>query len=472
MMTHDDPLVRTGERETASRIAVAASSAEATLVVLREEGAIRHRLPVSGSVTIGRSPSCDVVISGDPLISRMHAELRVDGFEIAIVDLGSSNGTRVGRRTLAPHAACALSSDDVVALGSTYMVVEPPMENTALRERPRAALAEPDAGVLEMGAIAALRPMVGRFAEGTIPVLVLGETGSGKDVVASLLHRLSPRAQRPMVCLNCAALPEALLESELFGHERGAFTGATQSKAGILESAAQGTVFLDEVGEMPLAIQAKLLRVLDRREVLRLGAVRPRSIDVRFVAATNRDLEAEVVAGRFRSDLFYRLAAASVVVPPLRERVDEIDPLAHAFAARASRELGCPVPRFTAAALLRLERHPWPGNIRELKNAVERAVLLTRGDPIDVAHLPLRTTSGALHLVGAETARPGDDAARRAATSTASAADEKARILDVLSRCHGNQTHAAEVLGMSRRTLVARLSSYGMTRRRRRDDDA
>jgi DNA-binding NtrC family response regulator len=268
-----------------------------------------------------------------------------------------------------------------------------------------------------------------------------------------------------MVCLNCAALPEALLESELFGHERGAFTGATQSKAGILESAAQGTVFLDEVGEMPLAIQAKLLRVLDRREVLRLGANRPRAIDVRFVAATNRDLETEVTAGRFRSDLFFRLAAASVYVPPLRERVDEIAPLACSFAARASRELGCPLPRFTAAAMLRLERHSWPGNVRELKNAVERAVLLTRGDPIDVAHLPLRATSSGIPVPGAETMRPQD----RPSATTLAAEDEKARILDALSRCKGNQTHAAELLGMPRRTLVARLSSYGMTRKRRPD---
>ncbi len=461
---------------TASRIA--ANASRATLVVLREDGARRHVLPERGVVRIGRSSACEVSLPGDPLLSRVHAEVRI-GERITIVDLGSSNGTRVGRRAIPANLPYPIAPDDVVSVGSTYIVVEGrPDEPVSIRENV-SRLAP--TGFVEDGALAKLRPMIERFAEGSIPVLILGETGAGKDVVASMIHRASPRASRPMVCLNCAALPEALLESELFGYERGAFTGASQAKAGILESAGQagpGTVFLDEVGEMPLSIQAKLLRVLDQREVLRLGATRPRAIDVRFIAATNRDLESEVIAGRFRSDLFFRLAAASISVPPLRERTGEVATLARAFAERACRELGYPSCDFTAAAMDRLERHAWPGNVRELKNAVERAVLLTRGGTIDVTHLALRATPAPL-LDPADTLRPSDIAKRALnvplpvgsspSMAPPSSEEEKARILDALARCSGNQTQAARVLGMSRRTLVARLSSYGLTRKRRPD---
>jgi DNA-binding NtrC family response regulator len=323
-----------------------------------------------------------------------------------------------------------------------------------------------------------------------IPVLVLGETGVGKEVLATMLHALSPRASRPLVCLNCAALPEALLESELFGHERGAYTGAVHSKPGILEAAKGGTVFLDEVAEMPPAVQAKLLRVIDRHEVLRLGTTTPRAIDVRFIAATNRDLEAEVSRGTFREDLFYRLNGAQITIPPLRKRRDEIGPLARTFVSMSCRQAGrTSEPRMAPEALALLLGYAWPGNVRELRNVIERAVLLAQGDTIAPEHLPGDKLRGA--SVGREAAR-SDSATdrpreglpdrRRISTVRPRMAlpgrdpdeptlvdnPEQARILRVLQECDFNQTRAAELLGISRRTLVSRLNSYGWTRPRRR----
>jgi DNA-binding NtrC family response regulator len=364
-----------------------------------------------------------------------------------------------------------------------------------------------DEGALELspgGAIERLRTVAERFAAGTIPVLLLGETGVGKDVLSSMIHGLSPRASRPYVCINCGALPVTLLESALFGHERGAFTGATTASSGLLESARGGTVFLDEVAELPLAAQATLLRVLDQGEVLRLGATRPRPIDVRFIAATNRDLEHEVERGRFRQDLYFRLAAATIVIPPLRERIAEIGPLARVFARRACRELGRPrVPRILPEALTALECHAWPGNVRELRNVVERAVLLAADGDIGPAQLPhekiwgrrlptqaplTRRPSEAPRpptippphdvLRSMSTAPPGAGGTRissvpplhvSARVSEVLARDpEAARLLEVLDACDWNQTRAAVTLGISRRTLVSRLSAYGLTRKRTR----
>jgi two-component system response regulator AtoC len=330
---------------------------------------------------------------------------------------------------------------------------------------------------LRVGALERLGPLIDRVASGVINVLIVGETGVGKEVLARMVHERSPRARSRLVAINCAALPEALLESELFGHERGAFTGAVQSRPGLLETASGGTVFLDEAGEMPLAVQAKLLRVLDQREVTRLGSTEARPLDVRFIAATNRDLAAEIARGRLRQDLYFRLNGITLAIPPLRERVEEIEPLARSFVVAAARQSQrARAPRVSNEAIALLERYEWPGNVRELRNVMERAVLLCTGDTIGPEHLPgekiVPMVSGPASLPPA-----GPDAPRFVESEpdtvtqgpgALEAATERARIVGALEECGGNQTHAARLLGMARGTLIARMDQYEIRRPRKR----
>jgi DNA-binding NtrC family response regulator len=293
--------------------------------------------------------------------------------------------------------------------------------------------------------------VIDRLAVGSLPILVLGETGVGKELVAEQLHARSPRHHRPLIRLNCAAFTEPLLEAELFGHARGAFTGADHARPGLLAATEGGTVFLDEIGELPLAIQAKLLRVLENGEVLPVGAVRPVAIDVRFVSATNVDLAAAVDRHRFRADLFHRLGGATLVVPPLRARPSELGPLARHFVERAAQRIGCAAPALADPALAWIEQQPWRGNARELRNAIERAVLLAGAGPIELVHLP---------AAGAPSpSPPGAD--------SAPADPARHATLDALARCHGNQTRAAALLGIARSTLVKRLDAYGAPRPRK-----
>jgi DNA-binding NtrC family response regulator len=302
----------------------------------------------------------------------------------------------------------------------------------------------------------ALHELVTRVAQADISVLLLGETGVGKEVFAELIHRLSSRASRPFVRLNCAAFTETLLESELFGYERGAFTGATQAKPGLLETADGGVLFLDEVGEMHASTQAKLLRVLDEHKVLRLGALTPRPLDVRIVSATNRDLEAECKRGNFREDLLYRLNALSITIPPLRERKGEIEALATSFAQRYAARQGRAPTRITSDALTLLRNYSWPGNIRELRNVIERALVLCTGEAIDVGDLPV------------EKFRADAAAPVRPKPTAANENDERLQIVAALEACAGNQTHAAKYLGISRRALIKKLDRFGVARPRKR----
>lgn len=324
--------------------------------------------------------------------------------------------------------------------------------NAALRKESGAELF-----IVEDAAMQDLHRVIERVAQGTISVLFLGETGVGKEVVASALHRASPRKSAPFLRLNCAALSETLVDSELFGHEKGAFTGADRAKVGLLEAATGGTVFLDEVGELPLPTQAKLLRALEQREVLRVGALTARKIDVRFVSATNRDLEQEIAKGKFRRDLYYRLNGVTLRVPPLRERKREIEPLARAFVERVSAEMGRPAPSLTTPALDLLRSYSWPGNIRELKNAVERAVLLAEDDQLEPIHLPIEKLITTWPKDQEEILSELDDEERA----------DRARIVDALEQCAGNQTRAAEILGISRQTLSKRLALYDIRRPRK-----
>jgi DNA-binding NtrC family response regulator len=310
--------------------------------------------------------------------------------------------------------------------------------------------------------------IIGGVAESDITVLITGDTGVGKELVAEMIHRMSSRAGKPFARINCASISEHLLETELFGHARGAFTGADATRTGLLESAQGGTVFLDEIGEMSLRLQATLLRVLEERVVRRVGESETRPIDVRVVCATNRPLLSEAETGRFRPDLYYRISGVTIEVPPLRERRDTLEPLARAFAALASAKARRPQPVFSAEALAALHRHNWPGNIRELRNVVERAVLLAGAGVIAPNHLGLHRESRPTMQMAPITE---PIVARRDSipiTVPAEVADiERARIIETLEQCGGNQTRAARILGMSRTTFVARLETYALRRPRK-----
>ncbi|WP_437903847.1 sigma 54-interacting transcriptional regulator [Sorangium sp. So ce327] len=371
-------------------------------------------LPPHGRVVLGRDEGCDVRID-DRSVSRRHAALHV-GPPLRVEDLGSANGTFVGEPqaralTARTHRLRRLSRESAEVgvgerfnLGATTVVVG---------RTPGGAAEEPDRGkppadiVLLAPSMLALYEQAARAARSPISVLILGETGVGKEVLARTLHARSPRSSGPYVELNCAALPPSLLEGELFGHEKSAFTGASHARPGLLEAAHGGTLFLDEIGELPLAFQAKLLRVLEDRKVLRIGGRTPRRLDLRFVAATNRDLEAEIARGAFRQDLYFRLNGISLVVPPLRERIAEIGPLAGRFLEEACRQLDQRgAPRISPEALAALEAYAWPGNVRELRNVIERAAVLCAGESVLAADLPPHLMNGATPPSSRAASRP------------------------------------------------------------------
>nr|WP_134938923.1 sigma-54 dependent transcriptional regulator [Pseudomonas aeruginosa] len=319
-------------------------------------------------------------------------------------------------------------------------------------------------------AVRDLRRLLAKLAPTDSPVLIRGESGTGKELVARTLHRQSRRADRPFVAINCGAIPEHLIQSELFGHEKGAFTGAHQRKVGRIEAADGGTLFLDEIGDLPPSIQVKLLRVLQEREVVRLGSRRPIPIDVRLVAATNVDLADAVVAGHFREDLFYRLHVATIQLPPLRERRGDILPLAEYFIVEHCRRLGYTSASLSPEAERKLLGHSWAGNIRELENAIHHALLVCRNRLIQPADL---------HLIDMR-ARQEPNGLRRAPESAAGSALEAAlqalfeenredlyeHIEETVFRaayrfCHGNQLQTGRLLGISRNIVRARLEKIG-----------
>jgi two-component system response regulator AtoC len=427
------------------------------VMVVGRSGLSTHRLPTGTTIVVGRGPESDIRLD-DARVSRSHARLRT-GPELAIEDLGSANGTRLRGARLDRNLWTPLALGEGVQIGAHTLFVQRSSASDDLPALPMSGrqVEEPASEQMQ-----ALYRTVERVARGTINVLILGETGVGKDVLAQHLHQCSARADQPFVRVECATLTETLLVSELFGHERGAFTGAVQSKPGLLETAERGTVFLDEVGELPLAIQAKLLHALETRQVLRAGSVKSRQIDVRYVAATNRDLNADVAEGKFRRDLFFRLSAFTAIVPPLRQRMSELVPLARRFAAEAARPLGRPAPALSEAAVALLMGHDWPGNIRQLRNVIELAVLLCEGEVIEGGHICLDPQAA---LPGG-----GDEAPSAmplaAATGGEAGEEERERILRILAECGGNQTKAARRLGMARGTLLARLDAYGVPRPR------
>jgi transcriptional regulator with PAS, ATPase and Fis domain len=433
------------------------------LVVVGPDHAATYPLPAEGTITIGRSHDCEVRVD-HPSISRRHLAIHVAGDAIEVEDLGSANGSRYREQTLAANQRVRVHFGEVIDVGAVMLIVQ---------ERGDAAVGAPATTPVRKPPVIGesmigLDRVVQRVAEGNICVLIVGETGAGKEVLATRIHELSPRRARPFVRINCAALSESLLESELFGHERGSFTGADRAKPGLLATAIGGTVLLDEIGELAESIQVKLLRVLEQREILPVGGLEPVPIDVRFVAATNRDLELEVRRGGFRQDLYFRIAGVTLRVPPLRQRVHEIPALAKTFIAGACRDLGrARPPELSDDALRWLTAYAWPGNIRELRNVIERAVLLCTTGTITAEHLPANETASA--PPAAERAPSNGSPEPAGGLRDEVERIERERILAALDACGGNQTRAARQLGISRSKLVSRIEQYGIKRPRKRD---
>jgi len=428
-------------------------------------------LPSKGPAVVGRSPEAQIQIHS-PLVSRQHATLMVGPRLVMLTDQGSQNGTRVNGERL--QGDRLLTYGDIISFGDvTAAFVEDKGELAGAAD---AALG-PGGREIQLGdrtALVADEAMLNLYgqlellAPSDLSVLVLGETGTGKELAARALHFWSRRAKQPLVTINCASLPETLAESELFGYERGAFSGAFQAKPGLLESASGGTVFLDEIGDLSPVVQAKLLRALEARRVIRLGAVQERAIDIRVVAATHRNLMDDVKAGRFREDLFYRLGAAVVRLPALRARRREIPILARAFVEGGRRSLGRgPLP-FSEAALRMLDAHPWPGNVRELRNVCEYLAATVTDAAIMPLHLSQRLVPA--EEVGAETLPSRLGAApspARGAGDMPSLADanrqfERERIESALQATGGNKTKAARLLGVPLRTFMEKIKRHGI----------
>ncbi len=337
-------------------------------------------------------------------------------------------------------------------------------ENQTLHRQIRAGGQEPETGLGDLVArsqqMLDLFRTVRKIAEFKTTVLIGGESGTGKELIARAIHRLSPRAHAPFIAVNCGAIPDALLESELFGHRKGAFTDASRDRKGLFEEASGGTLFLDEIGELPLALQVKLLRVLQEGEVRRLGDSQDIRVDVRVVAATARDLPTEVARGAFREDLFYRLNVFALHLPALRERREDIPLLVDHFLARMNARMGLAVAGASAEAMHLLVDHDWPGNVRELENCVERAIVLSEGSQIETDALPerLRRTSPAATTAPAIGLDDDDLSIKRASRRS-----EEALIRRALVRTRGNRTRAAELLEISHRALLYKIKEYGIS---------
>ena len=496
-------------------------TSEPWLVISSAGGVRTIPLPRAPRVTIGRMHTCDIVIDDDS-VSRQHSEIVMTAQGLVIADLGSRNKTKVAGRALGRGESAPLSVGTVVEVGYATMFVQVgrPAGGGGPVSSPAPGAAK-GAAIVHDPTMQRLYALLDVIAPSPLNVVILGETGTGKEVFAEAIHKGSNRTNRPFLKVNCAGLSGSLLESELFGHEKGAFTGALGAKEGLFEAADGGTVFLDEVGELPVETQAKLLRVIEYGEVIRLGSVTPRRVDVRYVAATNRDLSQAIVTGHFRSDLFFRLNGFSVTLPPLRKRPKDIVPLAQHFLDRAAR--GRPY-QVTGETQAMLERYAWPGNVRELKQVLERALVLSgpagRIEPMSLglpempgempqnlevsgpydtappglyAPLPQPPPPQNAWPVPQPVAAPATQPPRAwgppmppapqamppqmpQAPPLASGADlkaqreswEKQQILQALERTSGNQKEAAVLLGVSRRTLINKIEAYGIARPRKK----
>ena len=410
-------------------------------------------------VVVGRGEAADVRV-GDDRLSRAHARFRCAGSTVQVTDLGSRNGTYVRRQSV-QHAA--LRAGDVALLGSVMVSVQLVGSARGAGEEsvvPKGAAAGESAGPAVMvgssPAMLELQRMVERMARKAVPVLILGETGTGKELVARGLHELGPRSAAPFKVINCAAIPANLVESVLFGHRKGAFTGAIDDRAGVFEQARGGTVFLDEIGELSPGAQAALLRVVESKRFCPVGGAREITADVRFVAATHRDLAAMAEQGSFRLDLIHRLNTVTLEAPALRARREDVPALAQHFLERCAAQSGERAPSITPDALACLESYSWPGNVRELRNVVERAVALCDGDVIGREDLPAHVVQSASELREYDHA-PADEPHARSLRSDVHAY-EADLIHDALRRAGGNRRAAAALLNLPLRTFERRLA--------------
>jgi len=446
--------VTSGLRRTSAIADVGGGEARLAAEVDRS---VRYHRPVT--VAMIRTASDSILDQIERAIRPMDliAENAGDDYLVILPELNREDGAAAVQRLLdfsraanvPASAATALCPDDGTTVETLIGVLRSGLRTGRM---PRAPVPKGTPIVLDP-AMQRVYSLVQRIADTSMTVLILGETGVGKELVCEAIHLQSSRRERPLIKLNCAALPESLLESELFGYERGAFTGADKRKVGFFEAADGGTLFLDEIGDMPLALQAKLLRVLERKVITRVGGTTEVATDARLIAATHRNLDADVRAGRFRQDLLFRIGGFTIAVPPLRDRPAEILPLAEHFARTAAAEQARVPPTLSDDAREALAGYAWPGNVRELRNALERALVLAT-DTITAADLPERV----------------HDAAHRVRPAAPSGADvrgqlaevERAAIVAALEADSGNQTRAARRLGLSRRALIYKMEKYGL----------
>jgi DNA-binding NtrC family response regulator len=428
------------------------------MVVTEGEDLLAEIILRDPAILVGRSPDCDLVLR-DESVSWRHASVEKVSDGIRIRDLGSSNGTFLEGSRIESAVA---EPGDRVRLGRTTLQLFSPAHPRPASQEAEAA-GDSARGLAEL--IGRSKPMravyqrIREAARGKLPVLILGETGSGKELAARALHMIGPRASGALVPVNCAALPRELVEAELFGHTRGAFTGAQTDRVGAFEAAAGGTIFLDEIAEFPLDLQPKLLRILDEGTVPRVGGKQV-SVDFRVVAATNRNLRQEVSANRFRQDLFYRVAALTIQLPPLRERPEDLADLVHGFLATARENTGIDGAhrtRFEESALAVMAAYRWPGNVRELRNLVYRVVASHPGGVVQ-----RRTVEELLAESAVEGPAP--------AAATGSLEDmEREAIRNALADCHGQRRAAARRLGIAESTLYDKIRRYGLGRARPAD---
>jgi DNA-binding NtrC family response regulator len=397
------------------------------------------------SFTLGQDPSNAVVIR-DRFVSNKHLKVTRLKTSFHVLDLSSTNGTFLdGTRIFEAE----ISLDTVLRVGESELIFEPRSPGQAQNSFHGIVGSTP--------AMRQLVELIKRVAPSSAIVVIVGESGTGKELVARAIHECSSRAEQPFIPLNCAAISKELIESELFGHEKGAFTGADSKRKGAFEEAHGGTLFLDEIGELPLELQAKLLRVLESGEVKPVGATRPVHMDVRVVAATNRDLQALVRQGKFREDLYYRLCVVPLVLPPLRRRPGDVRALAEHF-LRANTPRGHTV-RFTSAALDKLQQHPWPGNVRELRNVVHRALLFHQGSNIDAGNLSFEQAA-----LGEPEGRAELELELPVGVTLEQMMQrlERQLIENTLRRFNNNKERAGKALGLARSSLFRRLKAWGL----------